>query len=326
MSDGENMIGKNKKLFLFISLFIIIISMISIGPISASESEDMENPYGEDEWKFKDVGLNIDYEHEDDKIDIYSKNFTASGNTLSIQIINETQDSVNVLFQLELENHTKEARNIDYTELVFRIDKNNNDATLVENDHPEEGSRFGFFPFWGFYEDDIYESDTSFNYPLGGHFDSIRKAEKSWISYLDLETMENVKRDVGASYSLRNEGEDKIRKDTLIEDRETTTMNRFLRVNVKQHEGRLYPTGGSIYTPPEFFIENPTDEEMVFFDLDYSYEQKDAMRYLETLPPFEEEGNDEGLIPKEIMLLMIFLVFIAFVGYTAYMKKEEGFA
>jgi len=320
------MMADYKKNIFFSLLFSIILlfSMITTGPVFASESENIRNPYVEDEWKFKSAAFNIMYEHEDEEIDYCSKNYTASGNTLSVEIIKETQESVDVLVNIELKNHTKRRYDIDYTELTFRVDKENNDATLIENDHPEEGSRLGFFPFWGFFEKDIYESQSSFHYVLGGGTDSVGIHGNSWISYHDYETMQEVRHNVGSSYFLRVEAEDKTRVSDITGDTDPSPFRSYLRMNFKQHEGRLYPTGGLIYVPAEFLIEDPTDERLVYIDLDYSSEQQEAIEYLETLPPFEEDKYDsETSVPKEILFLAFPVAIGIFGGYMAYKKKEK---
>ncbi len=306
----------------FISLFIIILLIsfsINFVSIPGSCSDTLENPNGEGVWEFRETSISILYHNEKEDIDYILKNGSIAGNTLTTTVVKETEETVTVNLKIELNDYARKVVDIDYDELLFEIDKEDNDATLIEDGHPKEGKRIGFFPFFGFAEEPVY--DNTYNYVLGGESEPVRFISNSGINIIDPNAPDKEHRyTIESVYGIKTEPEEKNLEFPKYTD-DIFELGSYLDINFKQYQGRLYPFSVSACLPAEILMDEPDDEAYISLGPDFSPEQEDVIEYLQSLPPMEDphDSNDLGQI---VIFVGIPGAVAAFGGYFAYKKKK----
>ncbi len=316
---------------LFISLFftfLLISSSTGLVLMSGSCNDDLENPNGEGVWEFRDASISILHSSNKSGVDYERRKSTVSGNTLSTTVVQETEDTVTVNLSIELTDDTQTHINIDidYNELQFEIDKKDNDATLVEEGHPWEGKRIGFFPFFGFAEEEVY--DNTYPYFMGGESEPVSFLDHKGVSVTQVKEGGEIDEQhytVESIYKLTNKIEEDLTYQYLKEaGNKTREIGSCLSVSFKQYRGRLYPFSAGATFPSELFVEDPADDEaLISIGGGLSYEQQDVIEYIQELPPMENphEGND---LAKMALFLGVPGAIAIVCGYVAYKKKEGG--
>ena len=306
-------------------IFIIIIFTIGFGSISVSSSDKLENPNGEGNWEFEDTSINTVYHNENGDADYIIYNSSISGNTISTTVIEETESTVTVNLNIELTDYAhsrKDIADIDYNELLFEIDKEDNDATLIEEGHPMEGTRIGFFPFFGFAEEPVY--DNTYDYILGGESEPVRFVDHIGIEVVDSnQSKQSDHYTIESVYKIEIHAEDKVLEyaDPSYVDEDIFELGEHLDIRLKQYQGRLYPFSVSVRLPAEILIEEPEDEAFVSLWPGFSSEQKEVIEFIQALPPMEDPHDLDYL--RQILLFFGVPGAIAtYGGYMAYKKKE----
>ncbi len=191
----------------------------------------------------------------------------------------------------------------------------------------------GFFPFLGFLEENPYEN--TYDYIFGGETNSVSKSADWIISYPDPEDFPDephdndedfvqpdmIEKNIGSTYFLNTEKRMTIDREKVMEDSPEITR-RGLSLNYKRDGQSLYPADGELCLPAEFFIRNTSAEEMVYIDIDYEYNEEEAVEYLQSLRPRDDDEEEATFDEYKFLAIPAAVALIG--GYLAYKNKKGG--
>lgn len=311
-----------KNLFLsLILIFMLILTAYNSLPVRAPDGV-IGSPYGQNEWRYESTGISVYYYHKDEDID-YIISGDKGGNLLSVTIIEETAEWANVKLRIEFNEYTLDSISFDYHELLFQVRKDNNDATLIEEGHPMEDTRIGFFPFFGFVDHDLF--GNRYHYFLGGESEPVDYVHGSSINAFCFEEITDMSYPIYSLYRLRNNQEtSKVVQMEWVGGIHNLSSSVTLSMMAKQYQGRLYPIYAYADFPANFFIKEPDDVAMISISAEYSAQQVNTIEFLQSLPDMDDPYNEGGFSRFVAFLIGASAVVAVASGYLAYKKKAGG--
>ncbi len=306
--------GKDyKNPFTFYFLIIILIS-VSFALINSNTCayESVQK----DEWIYQDSTIGVYYNHDNDDIDYDLKTGLEGGHTITISVEEDSEKWAYVKMKIDVNEFSE--LELDYYELLFKIRKENNDAILISEGHPYQGERLGFFPFYVFSHEDMYEK--TYHYILGGETEPVCFVNNYNSIYFDRENMSQMQVRFGSVYVLQSVRENKLYEHKLLMN-QTFEIGYHLDVTMKQHEGDVYIIHSEARFPAEFFFREDNLEGRALVEVwaSYSWDQRETIEFLNSIQ-MEEPGNDNSTVVS-VALLGILIALSAGAGYVAYKKK-----
>ncbi len=328
------MIEQSKITQTSLSLFLIIIIILSFSVIIPYNSYiraakgGKESPYGKNKWK---LSGNIQYISKMNDTDGYEYHDFGTDAKISLKMKNETKKWVDVILKIELKDSMKPVGDLEKNILRFKIRKEDNIAFLDMKNHSNDGYKLGFFPFFGYCENNkyprkieymsrisekvIFRENYSVTFPEKGDPDACRPIGSSIDYWVKEDPIKIVK------YPMWNNSK--------------PFGKNLLCVCYKIYDNKFYLHDSSVVMPSKlFFTTNNYTDDYINIDTDVSikvpvnpddidYKDYEFLKTIEmkNLYPEKKDESDSDLTP--IFMLAVPAVIASGAGYLAYKKQED---
>lgn len=322
---------KTKTFFSLLFIFITIISCSIIIPYNyQGQSIDNEkaNPFGKNKWK---MSGKIQYISKMNDTEGYKYHDFGTPAIISLEMKNETKDWIYIILDLDLKGSLKPVGKLEKNRLRFKIRKEDNVAFLDMKNHSENSYKLGFFPFFGYCENNEYSKKIEY---MGRISDEVNFRKNTNISYPE-------KGDPKASRPIGSTIDYVVKEDPItIKEypmwNNSKPFNKTLMTTAsKVYNNKYYQYFGDACIPSVlFFTNNNYTDDFIEIETDVNIKvpvNPDDIDYknykflktieMENLYPEKEDESDSDLTP--IFMLTVPAVIATGAGYLAYKKQKD---
>ncbi|MFP4051402.1 MAG: hypothetical protein ACLFVB_06640 [Thermoplasmata archaeon] len=317
------MINEKLKLKIISFFLLLLILFISISSITCNATEEELNRYGNDIWK-ENVNIVIVSQIEGESEYKYSHTHFSD---LTFILKNSDVNWLNLTIKIdEIYTNDLDAKEIDleYRNISFKIRKEDNVAFVNMENHPLDGHKIGFFPFFGYCKNNNYEARIEY---MG------RMSEK--VTYQTHNIYYHEKEDSSVKKSIGDVIEYKVKEDPITIKEipkfniSSPRLSNFFKGLYKVYKNRYYPIEVSCYLPYTLFFttDNGKSEYILLTSsLHPTYYNDTNYQYIKDIDIDHLHGadniNNEYLNYYPVLMVAITISIASTAGYLAYKKKD----